>query len=750
MNWEIHDKKYNLKNVQKYETLFTLANGYRGIRGYNELSSFDNRGNFVAGIFDKSNAQVKEIVNLPDPLEFKIYSEDEIITLDSTEILKYDRYLNMKEATLNLETELKTPKGKIINIKSKRFVSRFDEHLMMIKYEITPINFDGKLTIQNTINSNITNSKFDPINKSKHYKTDEIKDLENGLYLQVKTNDSKSIISQWTGLYSENIKNRKFYDLETLVEEVYEIYVKKSRTYKIQKNCLIHTSRNSKTPKKNILNDIKLYKNSSFEEEFKKHIKEMQKIWKKIDITIDGDDKAQTGLRFNLFHLISCAYQKDPTVSIGAKGLHGEGYKGHIFWDTEIFMLPFFTYTYPEIARSLLLYRFNTLKGAKENAKNNGYNGAQFPWESADIGLEETPKWGIDYLGNPVRIWTGDEEFHISSDIALAYWQYFKATNDKEFMENYGYEIFIETTKFWESRLTHNEDKDYYEIKKVIGPDEFHEHVDNNFYTNYLAKWNIKKCCEIIEKYKIESPKKYEDLIKKTNISEKNINNWKNIYKKIFLSSKNDIIEQFEGYFNLKDYKIKKYDENEMPLWPENIELDKLNQTQLIKQPDVIMLLLILGEEFEEEIKRKNYEYYEKRTMHKSSLSPSMYSIMGLKIGDTHNAYNYFIKTIMTDIQDNQKNTALGLHAASTGGSWQSIVYGFGGFSIDKNNIPNFNPWIPKKWKSLNYKINWQNNVLNINITENTIIINSEREIEIKIKNKSHKLKKGTNKFYLN
>ena len=747
--WGIEQNEYNPKQNKKYETIFTLANGYRGLRGVNEFSNEGWKGNFIAGIYDKADADVQEIVNNPDPLSIRFFIDKESINLDKSKILKFSRSLNMKESTLNTEFEIQLDSGKIIEVKSQRFVSMNNRHLWASKYEIIPKNFSDKLIIENEIDGTTTNSANSPYNEIKHYIIKEMKDLEPGILLKSETKDTKTNVIEATTIrcskdYENLLKNRKFKILGEKVKELYELFIKENETYVVYKYGVTYTSRDKADDIQQAEEELNQFAFLGFEEELKKHIEEWKKIWDKIDIEIEGDEKAQIGIRFNVYQLTSCANKDDPKISIAAKGLHGEGYKGHIFWDTEIYMLPFFIYTQPDTARSLLLYRYHTLNGARQNASLNGYKGAQYAWESTDTGLETTPKWGKDYLGNPVRIWTGDEEIHISADIAFSIYEYFKITNDEKFMIDYGSEILFETAKFWESRLEYNYQKDRYEINKVIGPDEFHEHVNNNAYTNYLAKWNLKKACEISKWLKEKDPIKYRKLENKLGLSQSDFEKWEKMSEKIFIPRYYDspLIEQFEGYFNLKDYTISQWDKNKMPLWPKSVELDKINQTQLVKQADVIMLLLLLDEEFDLETKKVNYEYYEKRTMHKSSLSPSMYSIMGLKVGDTHNAYEYFIKTVMTDLEDNQGNTEYGLHAASSGGSWQSVVYGFAGLSIDKEGILSFNPWLPKLWEKLAFKVVLRNTEVFISIYKDKVIIQVTEDININIFSKTYFIEK--------
>lgn len=748
--WEIIQKEYNSLQNRKYETIFALANGYRGLRGGLELTSTGERGNLIAGIFDKSTAQVTEIVNFQDPLVLNFYVDEEKIDLDKCEVLNYCRTLNMNEGILYADIIVKTLRGKTLSIASERYVSRNNVHRWAAKYTLTPQNFRGKVFVENMIDGTTTNSASDPVNRTKHFKMLKAYDLKPGIALKTKTFDRGIEVIEGTVLTGKAeggnfLKSRKFGAFGEKVSEVYEIFVEEGLEYVVCKLGATYTSRDDGRDLYGLCRDETLnFLSDGYEAERFLHIQRWRSIWRNIDITIIGDEDAQRGIRFNLFHLASSAYEGDERVSIAAKGLHGEGYKGHVFWDTETFMLPFFIYTMPETARSLLMYRYNTLEGAKQNAALNGFKGAQFPWESADDGLEVTPKWGIGYDGKPIRIWTGDEEYHINSDIAFGIWEYFRATNDREFILKYGLEIFFATARFWQSRVEYNSKLDRYEINRVIGPDEFHEHIDNNVYTNYLAKWSINKTLKIAQQLKNEDKILFERLCNQLGLNEEDFREWKTIQEKIYIPRGSDgrLIEQFEGYFKLVDIEIREHDENGMPIWPDLMGM-KLGETQLIKQPDVVMLMLMLGEEFDMEIKKKNYAYYEKRTMHKSSLSPSMYSIMGLVVGDTHNSYKYFMKTIMTDLEDNQGNAEHGLHAASTGGSWQSAVFGFGGFGVDMNEIPGFSPWIPEHWKEMSFNIRWKNAVINIRIGQEEVVVNSTEDMKIRLYEAKYDVKKN-------
>lgn len=747
--WKIEHGTYNKFENKKYETIFTLANGYRGLRGAIDFSNDGVKGNFLAGVFDKSSAQVTEIVNLQDPLGFNIYVEDEKIDIEQCSIEKYKRTLDMKKGILSSEFILITRKGRKISINTERFVSRNNVHRWAERYEITPLNFQGKIFIENFIDGSTTNSCEDPMNKARHYRVEKLFDFKPGIALLSETFERKIAVIEASRIIGENSKGnifkaRRYAEFGEKAAETYECFGKKGETINIYKLGITYSSRDIEEKLEYIaMNELNLFTQNGYEKEKELHIKVWEKLWNDIDIEIDGDERAQKGIRFNLFHLASSAYDGDDKVSIAAKALHGEGYKGHVFWDTEIFMLPFFVYTEPEVAKNLLLYRYHTLDGARENAKITGFKGARFPWESADDGMEVTPRWGFDYDGNPVRIWTGDEEYHINSDIVFGIVEYFRATEDKEFLVKYGLEIMLDTTKFWQSRVEYNEKKDRYEISRVIGPDEFHEHVDNNVFTNYLAKWSIKKTLDMVEWIKEEDINVLNRLCNKLCINEEDFTQWKNICEKIYIPTSKDgtIIEQFEGYFDLADISIVEHDENGMPVWPD-MKGYKLGETQLIKQADVVQLMIMLGEEFSYDMKKENYHYYEERTMHKSSLSPSMYSILGLAVDDKTNAYKYFMKTVYTDLEDNQGNTDFGLHAASTGGSWQSAVLGFAGLSVDKGGVLNLKPWIPEHWKSMKLNIKWKKSKVILNITQDFVNIQSEKCIDVKVYNREYRLEK--------
>jgi kojibiose phosphorylase len=742
--WLVEQDKFEVSGT--LETCFTLANGYMGIRGtYEEMLKEEELGTFVAGIFDQSEAQVSELVNLPYFFGLKIYINGEYIDLEKCEILDFYRTLDMKQGLLYKSIRIKDQRDRITKIEGFRFVSLANRHLAGMKYVLTAENYAGYVTIESIIDGTVVNTRRHPKEKVKHFIVVKNTNLhKEGMYIEVSTREKDYRVGMASVLrVQQDGKNIGFGRRigafgEVAIENV-DAEVQEGSTIDIEKFVTVVTSRDIEkdliqTQAATLLNEFTAKGISGALDD---SIAEYTRLWNVVNIQIEGDDEAEKALRFNIYHLMNCANPEDEKVSIGAKGIHGEGYKGHVFWDTEIFMLPFFTYSQPKAARSLLMYRYHLLDAARNNAKINGYKGAQFPWESADTGKEETPKWGVDYKGNPVRIWTGDIEYHVTADVAFAIWQYFRATDDLDFFLNYGIEIFLETARFWSSRGEYNKELDRYEINQVIGPDEFHEHVDNNVYTNYFAKWNIEKSFEILDWLQQNHKAEYERIISKIGITEKELEKWKDVADKMYIpfDPEKRLMEQHEGYFQLKDYIITEYDENNMPVWPKEVDITKLNDYTLIKQADVIMLLHLLGEDFDLETKKINFEYYEKRTMHKSSLSPSMYCLMGLVVGDHSNAYEYLMRTAKVDLADNQGNAALGLHSASTGGTWQAAILGFGGMYVDKEGVLGFNPtWIPENWKTFSFNVYWKGTVLSVTISQKDVkveMVEGDKEIPI-------------------
>lgn len=725
--WLILQDEYDAAENLNYESLFCLTNGYLGTRGsYEEGTVKSLPCTFVNGVFDKSETFMRELANLPNWLGIRLYVEKELIGIENCSILEFSQVLDMKHAMLVKRFLLEDKKGRQTLVEGIRFVSRANVHRMAVKLYVTPINYDGIIEVENIVDGSVINFADAPRFKVKHtYLVANERLTENGVYIECATRDNHLHVGTGAFLDAERngksvIKTRQFYAFGEQTIEFQDFDAEQGVTTEITKYASIYTERD--LPKYElhsaVKNEIDAFVERGFEQELAEHFKVYEEMWKEADIQIQGDFDLDRAVRFNIFHLMSTGNEHDDRVNVGAKLLHGEEYGGHAFWDTELFMLPFFAYVFPKTAKNLESYRYRLLDAARANAAKNGYKGAQYPWESADDGTEQCPDWTIEPDGTCYRCYVADYEHHVTAAVAYGIYDYVKITKDTSFLLKKGAEILMETARFWASRCEYITEKDRYEICKVTGPDEWHEPVDNNVYTNYLAKWNLRYVIALIQDLKEHHREDYDRIAEKISLTEKEIEEWNLVQSKIYLPRKEgtQLLEQFEGYFDLQEVTIQEYDKNDWPIRPAELKTMKTKETQIIKQADVVMLLHLMGEEFDEETTKLNYSYYEKRTLHGSSLSPSIYSIMGLKVGDDTKAYRYLRRAAFIDLINLQKNTREGIHAANAGGVWQTVVFGFAGLSIDADGILNITPKMPKEWEGVTFRIHYLNSWLEISI----------------------------------
>ncbi|MCF8001447.1 MAG: glycoside hydrolase family 65 protein [Halanaerobiales bacterium] len=736
-NWIISESEFKTENQAKFETIFSLGNGYMGARAsLEEKTPGETRGFYLAGIFDKYPGEVTEMPNLPDWIQTDIYINGEKFNIYEGKVHQYSRYLNLKEGTLIRDFIWENNKGEMIRFNFERIISMANLHTAIAKVNIQPINFSGKIEIVSGINGRVSNSG------TQHLKEGVKRLIEDDIVYIPETQKSKVKLFFSLGhnvIVNDNNSNieKDFIAGRRILKRTFKFDFQKNDNIEIYKYLSVYSSRDKDIDgnlETKTLNNLKKIKDKGYNILKKEHIDKWSSIWNDIDIKISGSDYDQLAIRFALFHLVQMTPDHDARISIAAKGLSGEGYKGHVFWDTEIFILPFYIYNYPKIARSLLKYRYNTLDGARKKAKDNGYKGAMFAWESAKTGEETTPKYGaVDILtGEEIRIWSGELEQHITVDIQYAIDQYFKVTDDFDFMKNYGFEIFFESTRFWSSRLEYNEEKDYFEINNVMGPDEYKEHVDNNAFINYMVYWQFEKALKYIRNLKEENPTYYKKLKDKINLNEKEIQKWKSKKEKIYLPqpNKENIISQYEGYQELPEIDLKKYKNGDVGEIFNEFGWEEIINSKVTKQADVVMLTYLLEDNFDPEIIKDNYDFYEPLTLHDSSLSPAIHAAVGSRLGNAEEAYNLFQRAARIDLGENMKSSDEGLHSASLGGLWQAIVFGFAGLEF-KNQKIYLNPHLPNRWNMVSFKIKIRANEYQITITKEKICIK-----EIKTKDK--------------
>ncbi|HSA99377.1 MAG TPA: glycosyl hydrolase family 65 protein, partial [Anaerolineales bacterium] len=490
-----------------------------------------------------------------------------------------------------------------------------------------------------------------------------------------------------------------------------------------------------------------------FEGLLAEHAKLWLARWADCDIQIEGDAAAQQALRFSMYHLLSIVPMHTTTASIPARGMSGQMYKGAVFWDTEIFMLPFFTNVFPPVARNLLLYRYHTLDGARRKAKEYGYRGAFYAWESQDTGDDACTLFNVTdvFTNRPMRTYFRDKQVHISADIPYAFWKYFTATGDVSIWRDGGAEVVFECARFFLSYIYFNPDKQRYEILDVTGPDEYHERVHNNAFTNRLVVHTFEVCLRVAACLRERFPEKYSELMNVLDF-ERDLALISEMAQKLYQPDSDSVgavIPQFDGYLALENVSIPTLFERK--LHPHEYlggGNGLATTTQIIKQADVILALYLFNEKYSFETKSINWEYYESRTEHGSSLSACSYSLIAAQIGKVDLAYKYFMKSATVDLTGEGKEYVGtlyigGTHPAGNGGAWMSAVFGLCGIHVSEAGI-SVNPCLPAHWAEVKLSILFCGQRLRFTITHTSVAVETvnclETSLPVSIKRQNYVL----------
>lgn len=705
----------NPEQLRVRETVFTIGNGYLGTRGtFEEGYPQAMPATLIHGVYDDVPVIYTELANCPDWLSLVIIIDGERFRLDRGEILHYERQLDLRDGVLSRLVRWCSPTGKTVELKFERFASLADPHVLGLRCQITPIDFDGTIAVQSSLSGYPENQGFD------HWEQldrDAIaqgldQEIDQGIWLRVRTRGSHIELGMAAKIAvigtdaSFQVTNPPGYHTLTST-----FPVTAGQTISVEKVVTVFTSQEVESPVQAA--QTKLADLSSYTMLLNAHRQAWETAWQHSDIEIEGDRTAQLAVRYNLFQLIISAPTHNDRVSIPAKTLSGFGYRGHIFWDTEIFILPFFTFTQPAIARNLLTYRHHTLAGARRKAAHSGYQGAMFAWESAATGDEITPRSSMptDPYAETVRIWCRDREIHLSADIAYAIWQYWQVTGDDTWLRDYGAEIILDTARFWISRLEWHPNQQRYELCGVIGADEYHEQVSNNAFTNRMVQWHLEKAVAVYEWLQRSFPDRAVALAKQLQLIPEQLLHWQTAIEQIYIpdDATTGLIEQFEGFFQLKDIDLSDYNPRDRSMQAV-LGIDETNQRQVLKQPDVLMLLYLMRDTpaASDDVLQKNWDYYAPRTdiTYGSSLTPAIHAILAARLGAA-DAYQQFMQAAMVDLDNNRGNTTDGIHAASAGGVWQAAVFGFGGIEL-KDNGPVARPHLPPTWTRLKFKLHWR------------------------------------------
>ena len=742
--WCIIREGYDVNEEANQETVFTLANGYMGVRGTIELPSQKKcQGTYLAGVFDKPEVPDDAVVCgltlqnkaitpayaiVPDTNLLEIHTNGDSFDFMNCEVQKCNRILDMRYGVEQNEYIIKSRKGNTIEVKTFTLVSKVRKHIVMYSVEVTPVNFSGKITVK-FCNSLCTNPQFIPRLKDYISKTNcvGLESIEQSVCLLGKVAETGTDIcamAQTTGVgqrYVEYVKDG--------ICEVFEVEVTEGNSAEFVKIAALYSTRDTADVKTACVKDLQSAVAVGKEALRDEHCGYWEKQWRVSDVVITGDPELQLGIRWNMFHLMQLGSEDDADISISATGLHGHGYFGHAFWDTEIFMLPFYLATNVKVAKNLLMYRYNRLNEARKQAADKGFKGAKFPWTSAFTGADVTP---------PDWERCANRQIHISGDVAYAFRNYYDQTGDKAFYQNCGIEVVVETAKFYASRAEKKADGKYH-ILDVIGPDEYNIHADDNYYTNHLATWNIKEALRCMEELETENTACFERIAACTGWDAE-MRAWlQEVCEHMaYPQTMVNVNEQYTGLFALKDSGEIVRDANNMPL-EKNYVYD--GGTQVLKQADVVMMHYLFPGDFSADVKRESFRYYEKRCLHGSSLSPSIHCITGLRNGFGKYAYSYLYLTALLDLKNLHldKNLFEGLHTACAGGTWAATVYGFGGVEIYKNRL-NINPILPEKWTELKYTFQHKGVLFDVCVQKDTFTIRSSADAEIYVNDERYVL----------
>ncbi len=781
-NWSLSYFDYVVDKEKSREALLTVGNGYMGTRGAMEETSsgsYNNPGTYIAGLYNRLTTKIadKDIVNedfvsAPNWLSLTFKIEDEPwYNPNTSNIEEIWRKLDFRTGVLSKFIIVTDDENHRTKIESKRIVSMDNPHQAAISYTITPLNYSGQITFSSNIDGTIINEgveRYKSLN-SKHLKPVSQGGEGNVSWLEVVTNQSNIKVAEVAKL---NIKSKNISSLTNTTDEgiVYtyvDVVAEQNQPITIEKLVAVYDSNNTPGDVKQLaiscIDSVSSFSQMQMESE-----NAWKKIWDEIDIKLEGDRMSQKMLRLHMYHLMVSAspHNKNIDAGITARGLHGEAYRGHIFWD-ELFILPFYDVHFPTVAKSMLLYRYNRIDKAREYAAEYGYKGAMFPWQSGSDGREETQ---IIHL-NPISGEWGDDysslQRHVSLSIAYNIWQYYNITNDIQFMESYGAEMYLEICRFWESKAHYNPKTSRYSIDKVMGPDEFHESYPNateggirdNAYTNLMTSWMFSKAETILNSISNNSKK---ELAEKINFQLVELEQWQKIQRNLNLVIDNEgIISQYDGYFDLKeldwDYYRNKYSDVHRMDRVLKAEGKSADDYKVSKQADMLMIYYNLNNEevssiisdlnyeLPENYLEKNLNYYLQRTSHGSTLSRVVHAQLANIIHDKELSWELYQDALTSDYNDIQGGTtAEGIHAGVMAGTVMIAISTFAGVDIRGDKII-VNPCLPKHWKKIEFSLTFKNVFYSFVISHDDVDVSTDKDAELIINGKKVVSKKSEN-----
>lgn len=674
---------------------FLIGNGYLGYRGtLEEHGAAEQAGCLLNGVYDLVPGKWREPVNAPNGLLVRIH--------EARNIISHRMSLDMRSALLSRETVYQTDSGQL-RVSTRRFASQDDPHLLCLEYAVT-----AEIGMQVTLETGIDTTVWD-IN-GPHFSI--IRTSQDGPVLTtvVRTGELGVTIavSEFCAMDADK------HDGDRIRQHVLDLAAGEKRV--LRKYVAVFTSLDTDDPEDAARKLCESAAGTGFEALLTAHAACWEEIWDRCDVRIDGDDEAQFALRYSLYQLNLAAPRHSDRVSIPARGLSGQVYKGAVFWDTEMFMTPVFTLTEPAVARNLILYRFHTLDGARRKATEYGFRGAFYAWESQETGDDACTLFNVTdvFTGRPMRTYFRDKQIHISADIVHAIQRYLEITGDHSILAEGAAEVAAECARFLYSHAVFKPERDRFELHDVTGPDEYHERVNNNAFTNRIGKAAVEAALNMLRILETESPAAYHALDLRISFSAEQAA-WRDLTSRLFQPAPHPVtavIPQFDGYMTLDDpplaeLKGRMLDPNEYLGGGNGLAA----HTRILKQADVVLMLYLFPDDYPDDVASANWEYYAPRTEHGSSLSACAYAMTAARIGRADWAYDYFMKTATVDLTGKSKQYVGdlyigGTHPAANGGAWMSAVFGFAGLRADQSGL-SARPSLPSHWTGLHFNVEW-------------------------------------------
>ncbi|MGE4309715.1 family 65 glycosyl hydrolase domain-containing protein [Bacteroides sp.] len=741
--WNVIEESFHADNLRAFESIFSLGNGRLGQRGnFEETYSSDTlQGSYLAGIsfLDKTRVgwwkngypnYFTRIPNAPNWSGIIVRLIDEELDLALWDVDSFERRLDMKEGISYRDFQVTSPKGHKLKVHVEHITSMANQNLCIIKYSVTSVNYEGKISLVPYINGDVKHETSNFNEKMWNILRAETTSEYAYLWTQTRHEDSQ-VCSCMTYQLFKNSKeitgNPIKIEKEKMTGFSIGADVKPGERVTLIKYTAVLSSLyyDRQLLVDEAVSESKKAKAIGWDALVNEHKKVWEDIWNETDVIIDGDPEAQQGIRFNIFQLNQTYRGDDPRLNIGSKGFTGEKYGGNTYWNTELCCVPFFLLSNPkDVARNLLLYRYNHLPKAIENAKKLGFSGGAALYPMVTINGDECHnEWEITF-----------EEIHRNSIIAYAIMLYTTMTGNKEYVAHYGLEVLIAISRFWSQRVSFSQPKQKYVILGVTGPNEYENNVDNNWYTNYSCIQCLNVTLEYLEMIALEYPDEYARIRRKTSFDKEETYRWKEIIDNMYMPEDKElgIFVQHDGYLDKELKTVQDIPTNERPI-NQHWSWDRILRSCYIKQSDVLLGLYLYYTNFDKEFIRRNFDFYEPRTVHESSLSPYLHSILASRVGYLDKAYNLFLHATRLDLDDYNNELEQGLHITSMAGGWLAIVRGFAGMQV-LEGLMSFSPTIPQKWNSYTFKINFRERTLQLCI--------NKRNIEVKlIKGQSLKIK---------